>query len=65
LTFSASQATIRYPAALRTRVPEDFTDFLVEDYDILPEEVHLFARTVCAILPEAWRDYWLLRHSEG
>jgi len=71
--FLCGMAAIGYPGAheraveilsLRTRVPEDFTDFLVEDYDLLPEEVHLFARTVCAILPEAWRDYWLLRHNE-
>lgn len=66
-------AAVGYPGAYeqaahvlaqRTRVPEDFTDFLLEDYPTLPEEVALYARTVCAILPECWRDYWLLKQQD-
>jgi len=42
-------------------VPEDFTHFCAEDYDILPEEVHLYARSVGIYIVNWWRDYWLLR----
>ena len=47
--------------AFRSAVPEDFTYFLSEDYDQLPETVHLYARSVGVMLVEWWRDYWLLR----
>jgi len=46
---------------IRQRVPEDFTHFLYEDYDILPEEIHLYARSIGIILVNWLRDYWLLR----
>ena len=48
--------------ALRSRVPEDFTSFLSDDYDLLPETVHLYARSVGVNMVGWWRDYWLLRH---
>jgi hypothetical protein len=45
-------------------VPDDFTDFLAEDYPQLPIEVNLFAGSVGNILVEWWRDYRLLRQAE-
>jgi len=48
--------------ALRSSVPEDFTHFLSEDYEILPETVRLYARSVGAILVEWWRNYWFFRY---
>lgn len=47
--------------ALRARVPQDFTAFIAEDYDKLPETVHLYARSVGVNMVGWWRDYWLLR----
>ena len=47
--------------ALRSRVPEDFTPFMTEDYDRLPETVHIYARSVGVIMVGWWRDYWLMR----
>ena len=32
---------------------------LAEDYDRLPETVHLYARSVGVNLVEWWRNYWL------
>ncbi len=46
--------------ALRSRVPRDFTAFMAEDYDKLPETVHLYARSVGVNMVGWWRDYWLL-----
>ena len=43
------------------RVPEDFTEFLCDDYDKLPETVHLYARSVGTLLVQWWRNYWFLR----
>ncbi len=48
--------------ALRSRVPHDFTAFMAEDYDRLPETVHLYARSVGISMVGWWRDYWLLRN---
>jgi len=47
--------------ALRSRVPFDFTDMMAEDYDKLPETVHIYARSVGVSMVGWWRDYWLLR----
>jgi hypothetical protein len=47
--------------ALSQAVPADFSEFLSEDYDRLPETVHLYARSVGVNLVGWWRDYWLLR----
>jgi len=47
--------------ALRKDVPADFTHFLSRDYDILPEDVHIYARSVGVILVGWWRNYWHLR----
>ena len=46
------------------RVPEDFTAFAIEDYDRLPETVHLYSRSVGIGLVGWLRDYWLLRKVE-
>jgi hypothetical protein len=46
--------------AIRSSVPHDFTAYLSEDYDKLPESVHLSARSVGVGMVEWWRDYWLL-----
>ncbi len=46
---------------LRSRVPHDFTDWVSDDYDKLPETVHLYARSVGVSMVVWWRDYWLLR----
>ena len=51
--------------ALRRQVPEDFTSLLVDDYDLLPETVHLYARSVGVQLVEWWRNYWLLKGVEA
>jgi len=48
--------------ALRSRVPGDFTHFLSEDYEKLPETVHIYARSVGVIMVGWWRNYWLLRN---
>ncbi len=50
--------------ALRRRIPEDFTHFLYEDYDHLPETVHLYARSTGVALVDWLRNYWLLREVE-
>jgi len=47
--------------ALRSRVPEDFTDWIAEDYEKLPETVHIYARSVGVTMVGWWHDYWLLR----
>ncbi|MCK5734515.1 MAG: hypothetical protein KAI38_10030, partial [Candidatus Latescibacteria bacterium] len=47
--------------SLRTAVPRDFTRFLADDYDLLPETVHLYARSVGIIMVVWWRNYWFLR----
>jgi len=47
--------------ALWRHVPTDFTAFLAEDYDRLPDTVHLYARSVGVGLVHWWRNYWLLR----
>lgn len=68
--FICALATLGYPGALedalplmlgRKRVPEDFTDILFEDGDLLPAEVHIYAYSVGSILFEWMRDYWMLR----
>lgn len=48
----------------RHRIPEDFTAMCIEDYDRLPETVHLYARSVGIGLVGWLRDYWLLRQVE-
>lgn len=48
--------------ALFQAVPTDFTPFLAEDYDCLPETVHLYARSVGVEMVQWWRNYWLLHH---
>ena len=69
-TFLCGLAEMGYPGArekaaellaLRQRVPFDFTDFVWDDYAELPEEVHLYARSVGPGLSAWWRNYWLLR----
>ena len=47
--------------ALRSCVPTDFTAFLADDYDELPETVHHYARSVGVIMVGWYRDHWLLR----
>lgn len=56
---AAKQATDLF--ALRRSVPRDFMYFLADDYEALPKEVHLYARSVGAIMLEWWRNYWILR----
>lgn len=46
--------------ALYRRVPEDFTSYLSEDYDVLPPAAHLFARAVGAELMDWWCNAWVL-----
>jgi hypothetical protein len=46
---------------LRSRVPQDFTDWIADDYDRLPETVHIYARSVGWCMVGWWRNYWLLR----
>lgn len=48
--------------ALRSSVPADFTQILSEDYDRLPETVHLYACSVGELMVDWWRNYWLLRN---
>lgn len=58
------QETARWAAellSLRAAVPRDFTHFLADDYDLLPETVHLYARSVGIIMVVWWRNYWFLR----
>ena len=43
-------------------VPDDFTAFLAEDYELLPDTVHLYARSIGVNLVCWWRNYWLLRN---
>ena len=66
-------AALGYPGALERardvlavfrRVPEDFTQFLHEDYEHLPETVHLYARSTGAPMVQWLRNYWLLREVE-
>ena len=74
LHFLCGLAELGYPGAFeravevlgcRNNVPGDFMEFLSEDYDNLPETVHIYARSVGAILFEWWRDYWWLREIES
>jgi len=51
--------------SFRRKVPEDFTHYLADDYDQLPEAVHLYARMVGAIMLDWWRNYWVLRKTRG
>lgn len=46
--------------ALRRRVPDDFTHYLAEDYDILPPAAHLHARAVGAVMMDWWCNAWVL-----
>ena len=46
--------------AHRKAVPRDFTAFLSEDYEKLPETVHLYARSVGVSMLGWWRNVWLL-----
>lgn len=71
--FMCALAALGYPGALaeawklldlRERVPQDFTDYLFEDYAGLPEEVDLFARSTGTALVEWFRNYWMLRSAE-
>ncbi len=66
-------AALGYPGAfemafeilsLFKRVPEDFTHYLYEDYDHLPETVHLYARSTGVQEIQWLRNYWLLRQIE-
>lgn len=70
LDFLCCLAGLNYPGmlqqalkilSLRQNVPYDFTSFLHEDYEILPEEVNIYARSTGVIMVEWWRNYWLLR----
>lgn len=47
--------------SLRSQAPFDFTDMMAEDYDKLPDTVHIYARSVGVTMVGWWRDYWLLR----
>ena len=56
--------------ALRSQVPCDFTDWISDDYEKLPETVHIYARSVGVGMVGWWRDFWLLRsltanHGQG
>ncbi len=46
----------------RKNVPMDFTHYVPEDYELIPESAHLFARYVGVILVECLRNYWLIKH---
>ena len=48
----------------RRHVPADFTHWLADDYDRLPESVHIYARAVGTIMVEWWRNYWAIRNIE-
>jgi len=70
LTFMRGLATMGYPGArekalqvlaLRKKVPEDFTAMLSEDHDALPEQVHIYARSVGVGLADWLCNYWRLR----
>lgn len=70
----AALAAMDYPNAfddavnlleLRQRVPLDFTAFHNDDYNQLPEEVHLYARGAGVNMVGWLRDYWLLRSVEA
>ena len=50
--------------AICRRVPEDFTQYLYDDYDRLPETVHLYARSTGVPMVQWLRNYWLLRQIE-
>jgi hypothetical protein len=45
-------------------VPQDFTDFLLEDHEALPREVRHYATSVGAIAIEWYRNYWILKGLE-
>jgi hypothetical protein len=71
--FLCGLAELGYPGAYeqaveilgcRRNVPEDFLEYNAEDYDDLPETVHLYARGIGAFLFEWWRNYWWLRDIE-
>jgi hypothetical protein len=72
--FLCALAALGYPRALeqaaellshRKNIPLDFADYMSEDYDELPEEVRLFARSISTGLVEWFRNYWLLRWAEA
>jgi hypothetical protein len=46
--------------SLRKSVPADFTSFLSQDYSLLPETVHLYARSVGIGIVHWLRNYWFL-----
>jgi hypothetical protein len=48
---------------LRRSVPEDFTHILAKDYEALPPAVHLYARSIGAVMLDWWRNVWLLRRA--
>jgi len=50
--------------ACRQRVPQDFTAFMSEDHDALPETVQHYARSVGIIMMRWLRDYWMLRATD-
>lgn len=45
---------------LRKKVPEDFTHYLSEEYPALPDAVHLYARSIGALMLDWWRNFWVL-----
>lgn len=46
---------------LRRTVPEEFTQWLSDDYEDLPDAVHIRSRSVGAVMVDWWRQYWVLR----
>jgi len=48
--------------ALSKKIPQDFTDWLSQDFPIIPEAAHIYARSVGIVMINWWRDYWMLRH---
>ena len=49
---------------IKQRVPRDFTAFISDDYERIPEPVHLYARSVGVGMIGWLRDYWMLRNVE-
>ena len=47
--------------APRREVPHDFTHFLSEEYEELPEEVCLYSRSIGTTVLDWWRYHWDLR----
>lgn len=72
VTLLAALAALGVPGAaekaldvflVRQKVPIDFTHYLAQDHDLLPDESHLYARIVGALMVDWWRNAWVLLHA--